>query len=241
MSGAAEIENPHEGAHLVRGPAYGRRRQAHQQEKEETSGADVQPLKKSGWGEQEGEFAKQLDAQRIEEMRAKFMGEEAIPEIQTNSSAPRNNDERPVDLDAMATMVTEKPADYLAQKLPALPELDAEREFGLPTAEGDLDIDITPLLVALTPGKINEPDEVWDADLLFTELSSTLQEEHEKLLVRCCAVMVACAGCVGHCLSFVASLQFRCVLIVEVIDRLSVSSSRQAAQAAAAAYAQQAQ
>eukprot|EP01013_Petalomonas_cantuscygni_P024557 TRINITY_DN46203_c0_g1_i1.p1 TRINITY_DN46203_c0_g1~~TRINITY_DN46203_c0_g1_i1.p1 ORF type:complete len:206 (+),score=47.51 TRINITY_DN46203_c0_g1_i1:87-704(+) len=182
MANPTDLENQYEGANRIRNAQHGRRRK-----QGDVTDAVAQPPKKMGWGESEGGSTTEVDVSTLKTLQAAYFGddEDAAELAQSTNAAGGASalaaDERPINAEEMATKVAEVTTAYEAAKLPALDDLDKEREYKLPTVERDLDIDITLLTKALTPGSVAEEDKTWDPALLFTELASTLQAEREAL------------------------------------------------------------
>ncbi|MEW5306386.1 MAG: hypothetical protein WDW36_008854 [Sanguina aurantia] len=168
------------------GPPPGGRRtgfSAYQDSDAPAPGSDGAPSPAAGEGEPGHKFAgvsrrKQEQMQKGDEEKVKrntryddlANGEGSILEI------PELEEEGKEDL---TRLVAEAPRVRL-NKVQDIAELDEDVQFRLPTTE-DKDIDLSLLTAVLCSSEqVHEDDEIWDPDMLLTQVASELNQELEK-------------------------------------------------------------
>merc|ERR1711988_366973 len=115
----------------------------------------------------------------------------AIPDVSENNFGGNDNDDDVVDMiptleeeeeEDITRQVAEAPKISAASRLVPLRELDHEKLYNLMPQRGQQAIDLSLLMQHLTPqGQLNEPDELWDYDVLVKSVKDELQKEKDAL------------------------------------------------------------
>mmetsp|Transcript_24236 Transcript_24236/g.52967 ORF Transcript_24236/g.52967 Transcript_24236/m.52967 type:complete len:260 (-) Transcript_24236:603-1382(-) len=111
-----------------------------------------------------------------EKQQAKSKYEDRVNNAEAILDIPELEEEGKEDL----TRVVAEAPKVRSNKVQGMEELDEDMQFRLPSTD-DRDIDLSLLTAVLCSSEqVNEPDEAWDPDMLFTNVASELNQEKEK-------------------------------------------------------------